>query len=88
VLGHLNHIASVIVNANPSIIRPAAVFGIVDGIRRIRVPQAAKWQNVTDQINAPLSLPGRTSSTCCELVIENGQWLAASVALMFHPDRV
>jgi len=49
---HFDQLASRIENADQSIMRAAAVLRVFDCIRNLRVPQAAKWSNVKDQINA------------------------------------
>ena len=44
--------ASRIVNADHSIICAAVMFRVLDGIRGIQIPQAAKRQGFRDEINA------------------------------------
>jgi hypothetical protein len=48
VLGCLDHVASFIVNADHSIVRAAVEFGVVDGVIRLLIPQAAERQRVAD----------------------------------------
>ena len=46
VLVRFNHVASLIVNANHSIMRPAAKLRVIDGIIRLGVPQATEWEQI------------------------------------------
>jgi hypothetical protein len=51
----LDHVASVIVNANHGIMRPAVEFGVVDCIAEfvwLVIPQPTKWQRSGDEIKA------------------------------------
>jgi hypothetical protein len=50
-----DHVASVIVNANHGIMRPAVEFGVVDCIAEfvwLVIPQPTKWQRIGDKIKA------------------------------------
>jgi hypothetical protein len=60
VLVRLNHVASIIVNANHRIVRAAAMFGVTDCVRdciRLAVPQPTEWQRVGKEIDAAMIFP-------------------------------
>jgi hypothetical protein len=55
VLVRLDHVASVIVNANHSIVRPTVMLRVADCIAhciRLAVPQATEWERLENRIDA------------------------------------
>jgi hypothetical protein len=57
VLVRLDHVASLIVNANHGIVWLASMFRVPDCVAdsvRLAIPQPTEWQRVADQINAAM----------------------------------
>ena len=58
-LVRLDHVASVIVNANHGTMSAAVVFRVADCIRDrigIAIPQTTEWQHIGDEINTAFIL--------------------------------
>src|SRR5262245_1853484 len=73
VLVRFDHVASIIVNANHSIMRPAAVprVPICLGDRvRLAIPQRPEWQDIGNQIDAPLSHQNSRGRSSQKIVME------------------
>jgi hypothetical protein len=51
---YFNQFARVIVNANHSVMWPAAKLRVVDFVARFQVPQATEWERIGDEIDDAL----------------------------------
>jgi hypothetical protein len=64
VLVGFDHVASLIVNANHSVMRPVARLCVVNCVAHcvwLTVPQPTEWQPIGNQIDAATILRGRTA---------------------------
>ena len=70
VLERFDYIASIIVNANHSIMRTAEKLRVIDGVVWLAIRQATEWQRIGNQIDAAMIFAG--ANFVCELELELG----------------